>query len=129
MDSEERFFLQPGSKTLQATIYLTITRGAFLPPEGLSHLELIQLLTMMLVLDGNKEIGAHVRSNLCYLIRSRAVTNLIFLFKRPIFLHACATCFEVLCVQEVITPIYIMSYYINWGNYFLDTWYFLDTRY
>mgnify|MGYP006975714494 CR=1 FL=1 len=28
---------------------------------------------------------------------------------------------ELLCVQEVVTPIYIMSYYINWGNYFLDT--------
>ena len=27
------------------------------------------------------------------------------------------------CVQEVVTPIYIMSYYINWGNYFLDTRY------
>ena len=29
----------------------------------------------------------------------------------------------ILCVQEVGTPIYIMSYYINWGNYFLDTQY------
>ena len=27
----------------------------------------------------------------------------------------------ILCVQEVNTPIYIMSYYINWGIYFLDT--------
>ena len=32
---------------------------------------------------------------------------------------------NVLCVQEVVTPIYIMSYYINWGNYFLDTRYIL----
>ena len=29
----------------------------------------------------------------------------------------------ILCVQEVVNSIYIMSYYINWGNYFLDTWY------
>ena len=29
----------------------------------------------------------------------------------------------ILCVQEVVTPIYIMSYYINRGNYFLDTRY------
>ena len=29
----------------------------------------------------------------------------------------------VLCVQEVVTPIYIMSYYIKWVNYFLDIWY------
>ena len=27
------------------------------------------------------------------------------------------------CVQEVVTPFYIVSYYIKWGNYFLDTWY------
>ena len=38
---------------------------------------------MVLILDGNSEIGAHLSSNLCYLIcvrhlfRSRAVTNLI----------------------------------------------------
>ena len=29
----------------------------------------------------------------------------------------------ILCVQKVVTPIYIMSYYINWGNYFLGTRY------
>ena len=23
-------------------------------------------------------------------------------------------------VQEVVTPFYIVSYYIKWGNYFLD---------
>ena len=27
------------------------------------------------------------------------------------------------CVQEVVTPFYIVSYYIKWGNYFLDTGY------
>ena len=54
---------------------------------------------MVLILDGNSEIDARVRSNLCYLtcprllISSRAVTNRIFFYpKRPIFLHACATC-------------------------------------
>ena len=41
-------------------------------------------IKLLLILDGNSEIGAHVRSNLDYLIflkhlfRSRAVTNLIF---------------------------------------------------
>ena len=30
---------------------------------------------------------------------------------------------KLLCVQEVVTPIYIMSYYINWGNCLLDTLY------
>ena len=29
----------------------------------------------------------------------------------------------ILCVQEVVNSIYIMSYYINWSNYLLDTWY------
>ena len=29
---------------------------------------IITALTMVLILDGNPEIGAHVRSNLCYLI-------------------------------------------------------------
>ena len=47
-------------------------------------------------LDGNSEIGAHVRSNLCYLtcfrhlISSRAVTNRFFSPKRPLYLYACA---------------------------------------
>ena len=52
---------------------------------------------MVLKLDGDSEIGAQVRINLCYLIclrhliRSRAVTNRIFSTKSLIFLHACAT--------------------------------------
>ena len=28
---------------------------------------------------------------------------------------------EVPCVQEVVTPIYIVTHYINCGNYFLAT--------
>ena len=46
-------------------------------------------------LDGNSEIGAHVKSLLCYLIcvshliKSRAVTD--FSLLKTIFLHACAT--------------------------------------
>ena len=50
---------------------------------------------MVIILDGNSDIGAHVRRNLCFLSRSRAVTNLIFFSERPIFLHACAPCFEL----------------------------------
>ena len=49
---------------------------------------------MLPMLGGNSEIGAHVRTNICYLIcqrhliRSRAVTNRIFFSsKRPIFLQ------------------------------------------
>ena len=50
---------------------------------------------MVFILDGNSEIGAYGRSNLCYLtfqrhsIKSRAV--IFFYPKRPIFIHACAT--------------------------------------
>jgi len=60
-------------------------------------------MTMVLILNGNSEIGTHVKSNLCYLIclrhliRSRVVTNrnLVFSLKRFFFLHACATWFEL----------------------------------
>ena len=48
---------------------------------------------MVLILDGNLETGAQIRSNVCYLIclrhliRSRAVTNRVYLTpKEPIFL-------------------------------------------
>ena len=51
---------------------------------------------MELIIDGNSELGVHIRSNLCYqiclrhLINSRAVTNwTLFFRKRPIFLHTC----------------------------------------
>ena len=51
---------------------------------------------MVLIWNGNCEIGAQVRGSICYLIclrhliRSRTVTNPFFYPKRPIFLHACA---------------------------------------
>ena len=51
---------------------------------------------MVLILDGNSEIDAHVRSNFCYLIcwrliRFKAATKRFFSRKRPILLHSCAT--------------------------------------
>ena len=57
--------------------------------------------TIVLILDGNSEIGVPVWSNYCYLIylrcsvRSRSVTNRIYSPKRPIFLHECAKCSEL----------------------------------
>ena len=57
--------------------------------------------SMVLILDGNSEIGAYVRVNICYLIcllqllRASTVTNRIFSPKRPIILYACATCYEL----------------------------------
>ena len=54
------------------------------------------------VLDGNSEIGAHVKSNLYYLtccrhlIRSMIVTNLIFVLRKDIFaFHVRAICAEL----------------------------------
>ena len=58
-----------------------------------------KLATLAFILDGNSEIAARIRRNLCYLIClrhliwSRAVTDWIFFFPiKPILLHVCATC-------------------------------------
>ena len=51
---------------------------------------------LVLILNGNSEIGAHVKSNLCHLNclmhlnRSKAVTTRIFSLCQK--LHVCATC-------------------------------------
>ena len=75
---------------------------------------------MVLILDGISEMGAHVRSNLCYFIclrheiRSRAVTNLSYFSpKRPIFLHACATCFELGKPQKNKFILLVVPYYYD----------------
>ena len=53
-------------------------------------------ITMVLIFDGNLEICAHVRRNLCHfsclrhLIRPKAIANKFCSPKMPIFLHACA---------------------------------------
>ena len=50
-------------------------------------------LTMVVISEGNLEIDAHCSLIFIrHFIRSRAVTNRIFSRKRPVFLHACATC-------------------------------------
>ena len=56
---------------------------------------------MVLILDGNSEIVAHVWRDFVYLIclrhmfKSRAGTSRIFPLKRPVFLHVVATCYEL----------------------------------
>ena len=68
------------------------------------------LITMVLKLYGNSEIGVHVRSNLCYLIYlrhfigSRTGTNRIFPGKKTFFLHACATFFELASHVSTMDP-------------------------
>ena len=60
-----------------------------------------KLKTMVLILDGNSRIDAHVKSNFCYLICLRHMIdgeqlNIgSFSSKRPIFLLSCATCVEL----------------------------------
>ena len=58
---------------------------------------------MVLILDGNYDIGAHVRRILCYficlrhLIKSREVTNRIFGYKmQPVGLSACLDTYLIL---------------------------------
>ena len=72
---------------------------------------------MVLIIDGNAEIGAQVGSNLCYLIClkhliiSRAVTNRIFSPKRTIFLHACPTCSELPSyIGSVLQSMFTLKY-------------------
>ena len=56
---------------------------------------------MILLLDSNSEIGAHVWSEignlicLRYLSRSKAVVNLKCTLRNTCFLHTCATCSEL----------------------------------
>ena len=55
---------------------------------------------MVLILEGNSEIDAYVKSKLFYLISfliiSRAVANLNFFFREEVFSYiACATIFEL----------------------------------
>ena len=61
---------------------------------------LVAVAVMVLILDGNSEIGAHVSSSLLtclrHLMSSRPVTKSDFFSpKRPIFLYDRAPCFEL----------------------------------
>ena len=55
---------------------------------------------MVLMVDGISEIGAHVRSNICSLFKAfdyfESSHKSDYLYpKRPVFLHACATCSQL----------------------------------
>ena len=80
---------------------------------------------MVLIIDGNSAIGAHVRSNFCYLIclrhalTQRAVKNRFFFSSiRAIFLHPCATYPELptntstmLHPTEMLNQLYWLYFY------------------
>ena len=98
-----------------ATSYVIIdkTSWIFSTLNGQGALNIIK--TMVLILEGNWEIDAHVRSNLCYsiclwhLIRLRAVTNRTFfsLFENILF-HACATYSEIPSYISAMIQTYIL---------------------
>ena len=55
---------------------------------------------MVLVLEGNTEIGAHIRSNLCFLMFKafdviKGSDKSYFFTMKALSLHACATCSEL----------------------------------
>ena len=50
-------------------------------------------LTMVLILDSNKKIGTHLRSNLGYLTCLRHLISSV-VTRIPVILHACTTCSE-----------------------------------
>ena len=58
----------------------------------------LEVVDMVLILDGNSEIPAHLCNYLDYLmcLEPRADSNLIFIFlKRPICLYSCVKCSEL----------------------------------
>ena len=70
----------------------------------------ICLVLFVLILDGNSEIGAQVRSNRFYsiclrdLIRSRAVTDQILFFERNFFsscVHVLSVIFSLKCNEFI----------------------------
>ena len=75
----------------------------------------ISITSMVLVLDGISQKGAHVRSNLCYLTCLRLLIKRepaqigYFSPKRPFFDHACATCTEL---PSNVTMLGVFSLYI-----------------
>ena len=78
---------------------IQIVRAFFGHPVGrhayLKMLKLSQARTMVLILDGNSEIGVHVLSDLGYLIcLRRCLDRVFFFYKIPDFLHALAKCSE-----------------------------------
>ena len=60
-----------------------------------------KVVTMLLILDGNSETGAHVSCGFGYLFclrhlfKSSAAKNQLYFKKRLNFLHTCAPCFEL----------------------------------
>jgi len=75
----------------------------------------LDVYNMVLILDGNSEMGAHVRSNLCYLISFRHLIRLreyVFIRKGFFFVHTCTVC------SEFPSNFSTMVSFENWKQYF-----------
>ena len=73
-----------------------------------NHIYFLLALNMVFVLDGNSEIVAHVRSNLCYLIRIRHLIKSKTFKDRMCFLRkdlfSCMVAHNVLSYHLIYTP-------------------------
>ena len=65
-------------------------------------MKILRVNIMVLVLDGNSETGAHIRSTVCFLYLFKAFDWIesshkadFFSPKRPTFIYVCATCSEL----------------------------------
>ena len=91
---------------------------------------------MVLILDGDSEIIAKVRTNLCYLIciryliKKRAVTNRIFTLKSLIY-RMCAQhvlsyhLIEVPCFKQIQFPLFMLQNPLNLSNMFSEDLFFI----
>ena len=66
---------------------------------------------------------SHQKRYLTDFVRTGLAKNPVFFFERILGFRILRNEAFILCVQEVVNSIYIMSYYINWINYLLDTRY------
>ena len=70
------------------------------------------------ILDGNSEMGPHVRRNICYVISlGREQSQIEIAPERPIFLHACATCSElpsnISTMRVPVSPVALLYFVFN----------------
>ena len=77
------------------------------------YYKLERVQVMVLILDGNSEIGAQVRSNLCYLIWLR-LSIISEQIRKDLFLSAFATCSEwpsnILSVSYITANLYCLAH-------------------
>ena len=80
---------------------------------------IVTIISVVFILDGNLEIGAHVRSNLCYLtclrhlIRSKAVTNRKKFIQKDLLSSISTITHEYYCFYKLFSFLHFDSDNIN----------------